>query len=329
MYDVFVSVVVPLRDAASSVEAIIDEIEKQLAALFRNYEIVLMDDASSDNTAGVIRELQKRVRNLQLYCLNRRGGLDVAIVAGLDHAIGDFVITMNPQADPVSLIPALWEKSLAGNEIVCGVRSDAGGNSMRARLNRAFFKAYAASTGYKIPPSSSDLRLLSRRVVGYMIQNNDRHLLLKVLPFFTTQKVGVVEYQVLKRPGGFPPRTTLELFFSASSILLASSARPLRLMTLLALGASTASLVFALYVVGVALFKNRVVEGWVSIALPMALMFFLISVILGLLSEYIYMLAQQAGNRPVYSIGSESTSNVLDMRGQLNVFDGRGENSAK
>jgi hypothetical protein len=56
---------------------------------------------------------------------------------------------------------------------------------------------------------------------------------------------------------------------------------------------------------------------------------FLISVILVLLSEYIYMLAQQAVNRPGYSIGRESTSNVLDMRGQLNVFDGRAEGSAK
>ena len=112
---------------------------------------------------------------------------------------------------------------------------------------------------------------------------------------------------------------------SGISILLSTSSLPLRLMTLLSLGASSLSLLFACYVVGVAVLKTHVVEGWVSLALPMAVMFFFVSTILGILSEYIYMLAQQSGNRPVYSITRESTSSVLEIQQKLNIIDGAGD----
>lgn len=319
IYDSLVSVIVPLRDAALMVEGLVSEIEGVIAVLFQHYEIVLVDDASEDDTVEVITRLQKRVRNIQLYCLNRRGGLEVAIIAGLDHSIGDFVVTLNPECDPPSMIPVLWERAQAGNEVVCGVRQNVSNGGLRWRLNRIFYRMYAASTGYRIPSDLSDLRFMSRRIVGYIAQNNDRHLLLKVLPFFPTRKVATVEYQPILRPGGFGRHSTLSLMFSALTILLATSVRPLRLLTLLSIIASAGSLLFAVYVVVVALFKQRVVEGWVSLALPMAIMFFLVSLVLGFLSEYIYMLAQQAGNRPVYSIGMESSSSVLEVKTQLNV----------
>ena len=79
------------------------------------------------------------------------------------------------------------------------------------------------------------------------------------------------------------------------------------------------------FVVAVALFKRRVVEGWISLALPMAVMFFLVSTILGMLSEYIFLLAQHSGNRPVYAIFRESTSSVLEIQRRLNVVEGGGD----
>jgi hypothetical protein len=78
-------------------------------------------------------------------------------------------------------------------------------------------------------------------------------------------------------------------------------------------------------VLGVALLKKQVVEGWISLALPMAVMFFFISTILGILSEYIYMLSQQSGNRPVYSIVKESTSSALEVQRKLNIVEGSGD----
>jgi hypothetical protein len=99
----------------------------------------------------------------------------------------------------------------------------------------------------------------------------------------------------------------------------------LRALTLLSMAASSLSLLFAFYVVGVALLKRHVVEGCVSLALPLAVMFFFLSTILGILSEYIYLLAQQSGNRPLHSIVKESTSSVLEIQRKLNVIDESGD----
>lgn len=327
IYDALLSVVVPLRDAAPMIENLVAEIEATIVGLFRHYEIVLVDDASDDETVDVVLKLQKRVSNIQLYCLNRRSGIEVAIIAGLDHSIGDYVVTLNPESDPPAMIPVMWKVAQDGIEVVCGVRAAAESRRLRTRLNRLFYRTYAASTGYKIPADISNLRFMSRRVVGYITQNNDRHLLLKVLPFFPTRRVATVEYQPGTSVGGFGRHSIWSQVFSALTILLATSVRPLRLLTLFSTIASIGSLLYAVYVVAVALFKSKVVEGWVSLALPMAIMFFIISLVLGLLSEYIFMLAQQSGNRPVYSIGMESTSSVLEVKRQLNVV--AGENRPK
>jgi len=324
-FDTFISIVMPVCDAAQHIEANIREVDRTVRGLFRHYEIVLVDDSSRDDTVRIVQELQKNVENIQLYCLNRRSGLDVAMVAALDNSIGDFVITLNSERDPISLIPQLWERAQQGAEVVCGVRADRFQRGVRSGVNRLFYRAFEATTGLRVPPGISDLRLYSRRVVTFITQNNDRHLLLKVLPFFASHSVATVEYTPVRRGGGFGDRTRSTDILTGITILLASSIRPLRLLTLMAMVASSLSLLFAVYVLAIALLKQHVVEGWVSLALPMAVMFFFICTILGILSEYIYMLSQQSGNRPVYSIVKESTSSALEIQRKLNVVEGSGD----
>jgi len=324
-FDTSVSIVVPLRDAAGYVESVVLEIDRVVRACFRHYEIVLVDDASTDDTVEIVERIQRKVGNTQLYCLNRRSGPDVAFVAGLDNSIGDFVITLNARTDPLDLIPVLWQKAQEGHEVVCGVRRDRLGGGLHSWITRTFFRMFEAATGLRIPVGISDLRLCSRRVVNYITQNNDRHMMLKVLPFFASHRVAIVEYAPLQCGRGLRDRSLPAAILTGATILFSSSIRPLRLLTVMALLASSLSLLFAIYVLAVALIKRHVVEGWISLALPMAVMFFFIFTILGILSEYIYLLAQQSGNRPVYSISRESASSVLDIRGKVNVVEGGGE----
>ena len=324
-FDTFVSVVVPLRNAAAHVEATLAEIDAVVGKVFRHCEIVLVDDGSRDQTVPIIQRIQKQMKNVQLYCLHPQYGFDIALIAGIDNSIGDYVITLNVETDPVAMIPQLWAKAQEGYELVCGVdaRQLREGN-YRSWLKRLYYRVLTAMTGLVIPPGTSGACLYSRRVVSYITQNRDRHLLLKILPFFISNRVATVEYSALRGSSGFGRRNAWGNITRGVTILLGSSIRPLRLLTLTAFLASSGSLLFAVYVVAVALFKRRVVEGWITLALPMAVMFFFVSLILGMLSEYIYILAQQSGNRPTYLVAHESLSSVLDIQQKLNVVEGSG-----
>jgi polyisoprenyl-phosphate glycosyltransferase len=322
--DAVVSIIVPVRDGQAFVSGVIQGIDHVVRGLFRHYEIVVVDDGSRDGTVEIIEKLQQTVANLQLYCLNTRSGLDVALTAGLDGSIGDFVITLNPETDSVDLIPSLWEKAEQGNEFVCGVWRVGARPRKHAIRRRLFRRVFEASTGLRIPPDATQFRLYSRRIVAYMIKSNDRHLMLGVLPFFNLHRAATFEYTPVNLGNSFHDDSLIGGLIRATSILLASSARPLRLLTVMALLASFLSLLFAGWVMGVAIFKHNVVEGWISLALPMAVIFFLMSTMLGVISEYLYMLAQHSGNRPVYSIVKESTSSIIHARAALNVVDNRG-----
>ena len=321
--DAVVSIVVPIRNAGAFVEDVIRGIDGVVRGLFGHYEIVVVDDASRDDTVEKIEDLQRSVANLQLYCLNAPSGLDVALTAGLDSSIGDFVITLNPETDSVALIPSLWEQAEQGNEFVCGVFADGARRRRHATRRRVFSRVFEAATGLQIPAGASQFRLYSRRIVAYMTKNNDRHLLIDVLPFFVSYRVATFEYAPIDLGHSFDEDSLIGGFVRAMTMLLASSARPLRLLTVMALLASFLSLLFAGWVLGVAMFKHNVVEGWISLALPMAVIFFLMSTMLGVISEYLYMLAQHSGNRPVYSIVKESTSSIIHARATLNVVDNR------
>ena len=322
--DAVVSIIVPVRDAGAFVGGVIRGIDRVVRGLFHHYEIVVVDDGSRDGTVEIVEELQRSVANLQLYCLNMPSGLEVALTAGLDSSIGDFVITLNPETDSVDLIPLLWEKAGQGHEFVCGVWRDKERPRKYALRRRIFSRVFAAATGLRIPAEASQFRLYSRRIVGGVTRSSDRHLMIDVLPFFNSHRVAAFEYAPVHLGNSFHEDSLINGFVRATTILLATSARPLRLLTVMALLASLLSLLFAGWVMGVAIFKHNVVEGWISLALPMAVIFFLMSTMLGVISEYLYMLAQHTGNRPVYSIVKESTSSIIHARSALNVVDNRG-----
>lgn len=324
-HDGCVSVIIPVQDAASWIEGVIEELDSTVHSLFRMYEIVLIDDASHDETAAIIRNLQQRVESLQLFCLNRTVGFDVATVAGLDNCIGDFVFVLNVETDPVNILPGLWAKAQEGYEVVAGVRQDRVRGGFRALLARLYYRLFDAATGVRIPRGVANPRVLSRRVVNYILQNNDRGTMLKVLPFFSSYRIGTVEYAAVNVGDSFGEQGLWNATLTGVTMILGCSSRPLRLFTSLALLSSGVSLSYCLYVIAVSIFNRHVVQGWLSLAFPLAILSFFISVLLGIVGEYVYMLVQRDGHRPTYLIVAESSSSILEVRQKLNVIEGSGE----
>jgi hypothetical protein len=257
--------------------------------------------------------------------LNPSAGFDVATIAGLDNCIGDFVFVLNVDTDPIHIISDLWNKLQQGNEVVTGVREDRASGRFRAWLARCYYRLYGHVTGIDIPLGISSPRLYSRKVVAYITRSNDRNVMLKVLPFFSSYRIGTVIYTAISQGDSFGERSTIGAILAGITILLGSSSRPLRLFTAMSLFSSALSLAYSAYVLAISIFKHNVVEGWVSIALPLAVISFFLSSLLGIVAEYVYMLVQQSVNRPAYSIVAESTSSVLEIQRKLNVVDTSGD----
>ena len=260
-----------------------------------------------------------------MYVLNRHYELEIAFVAGLDNSIGDYVITLNPQTDPVALIPEFFGHTMGGSEFVCGIMRDGHLKPAYNYVSRQFSKALRSTTAYRCQWARQDFRVYSCNVAGFINQNTDRHILLKILPFMATTQISTVAYDAVTPSGGRRKRRNLPIsILSGIPVLLASSATPLRLLTSMTLTVSMLSLAYVVYVVVVALLKHNIVEGWLSLALPMAVMFFFISTILGILAEYVFRLAQHSRNSPMYVFSGENLSTANDLQKKLNVIESSG-----
>lgn len=325
--DVLVSVVAPLCDAAPFVERFLRDLSGVLARTFKDFEIVLVDNVSKDDTVARVERLQRELRNVQLYCLQRRVDTEVAFVVGLEQAIGDLIITVDASGDPVARIPdliALYDEGRA--DVVYGLRGDRLHRSLRGGLynllSRLFYRGFRLLTHEALPEASSNFRLYSRRAVNSFLDNRDRYHLFSVLATFAGLPYLELPYERTPRPGA--PRTaTLGVgFLKATRILLLSSQQPLRVLALASLAGAVLNLLYSGYVVAVNIFKTRVAEGWTTLSLQNSMMFFLLFLILAALCEYTLRLFMQGQERPRYTIARESRSLVLSRKQELNVAYG-------
>ncbi len=250
--DLFVSVVVPVHNAETYIDPFLHEVSVVLSRHFKDHEIIIVDNCSRDGTVGLVEKLQREIHNIQLYCLARRIGIDGAFVVGLEHSIGDVIVTMDPAWDPPERILDLIECYYKGNEIVYGLRRDRArrgeGRGIYECFARGFYKLYRLLAREDIPAELSTFRLLSRRVVNTFMENRDRYSLFAVIAAFTGIPYAILEYDRIQRSGAQAEVDYIDAFSRAIDLLLLSSKRPLRIMTLGSLIGAMISFLYGIYV---------------------------------------------------------------------------------
>jgi glycosyltransferase involved in cell wall biosynthesis len=320
-----VSVVVPVHNASAYLQAFVQELSAVLAGHFQDYEIILVDNASSDDSVALVESLQKALQNLLLLRLARRVDNEVALSAGLDNCIGDFVITLDPACDPPELIPQMVQLARQGKEIIYAVAETQRRGALPGWLQHKFYDAFQGITHSTVPDNFSTYRLLTRRLLNFVLQNEDRHRLFKVIPALA----GFPHAELAYRPAGTRPATPLPLaLFKGLDIIFSISIKPLRLVTFTALVMAALNLLYTVYVLFIALFKENVAEGWITLSLQTSGMFFLLSLILAILAEYIFRMMESMQRRPLYQIAEESYSKVLTHQRRLNVVSSEPEAKA-
>jgi dolichol-phosphate mannosyltransferase len=300
--DCYVSVIAPLHNDADIVEAFVSELSEALRATYVNYEIVLVDDGSNDETAsrvGRLLDSHERVRSIRL---SRCFGQEIAISAGLDSVIGDFVVVMLPDGDPPRLVPEMVERARRGAELVFGIRKSRRNDPLFLRVGASAFYWYCNRLlGLDLPKNSTHFRVMSRRVVNALIQIKDRGRYLRTLSQHVGYRSEGFPYELEERRS--PPRRkgVLQAFDLAANIIVTNSRRPLRLVSSIALLLAAAN---AAYVVYVAASRAP------AIALQAGVGFAFVFLILAVLSEYLGKLVEESKGRPLYHVMEEKQGSM-------------------
>jgi dolichol-phosphate mannosyltransferase len=310
--DCFVSVVAPLGNDAEIVEEFVTETLAVLGAHYANYELTLVDDGSQDDTVERVKRLLPRERCIRLIRLSRRFGEEIAISAGLDSVIGDFVVVMLPDTDPPALIPRIVEQSRRGSGVVFGIRASRRGEPAILRAGAAFFYWFADRIlGLGLPRNSTHFRVLSRQAVNAVIQIKDRFRYLRTLSAYVGYDNQSFVYETISRRARPQRKSLWEAANLGISIIVSNTAQPLRLVSWLGLLISALDLLYIGYIVLVYLFKPHVAEGWTTESLQSAIMFFFVFVMLTAICEYLGRLLGESRDRPLYFVMAEHNSSVL------------------
>jgi dolichol-phosphate mannosyltransferase len=295
--DRYLSVIAPLSNDSDIVEPFVSELVAVLRNSFANFEVVLVDDGSSDDTVVRVVGLLGHYEPIRLIRLSRRFGQEIAIAAGLDSVIGDFVVVLLPDSDPPALVPQMVERALQGTEIVYGIRKNRKGEPLILRLGAGLFYWYCDRLLHlDLPKNSTHFRVMSRRVVNALIRIQERGRYLRTL----SQHIGYgsvgVSYELVHRRKVPRTKSLFEAVDLAVNIVVTNSLRPLRIMSWLAafLGAGNG-------IAGVGLF----LWGGDWVALQSGFSFAFLFSILAVLCEYIGRAVDEATGRPLYHVIEE------------------------
>ena len=309
------TVVVPCYNESEVLPLLEGRLRPVLDGLGEAYEVVMVDDGSSDGTGESLRKMAASWPQVRPLLLARNVGHQMALTAGLDHADGDYVVTMDADLqDPPELIPVMLERAVGeGVDVVYARRSDRSKDSRFKRLTAsAYYDLMRRSAGVDLPDNVGDFRLLSRRVVLALRMLPERHRVYRLLIPWLGFPSAVVEHRREARAAGttkYPLRKMVSLAWNGLSSFTTS---PLHLATTVGASAAILALLGAVFVI-VSFLLGRTVPGWASVSVAVMFLAAVQLICLGMLGAYVGRIYEEVQHRPLYRVDrEEDRAGVLD-----------------
>lgn len=307
------SVVIPVLNEQENIEPLLRRLAAVLDPLAPEYEILIVDDGSSDRTAAVAEESAQRDMRIRVLRLSRNFGHQAALFAGLEHARGRAVITMDGDLqhppETVRELVRLWRE---GGEIIQAIRRTPMDESAAKRIaSNAFYRVLTRLSRTRITPGAADFRLMSRDAVDAFLRCRERCRFNRGLVQWIGFDCREVVYDAAPRNAGRSKYSLRRMLHLAGDAVFSFSAWPLRLAGLAGVAVSGAATVYLVYVVVIAAFTQRAVAGWSSILATLLILGGLQLIVLWILGEYVGRLYEEAKQRPIYIIRNPERKDVV------------------
>jgi glycosyltransferase involved in cell wall biosynthesis len=299
-----ISIVVPVHNEASGIEAFFDQLLPVLIHLGTTWEVICVNDGSTDATLDLLLDFHRRIPAIKVISLSRNFGKDVALSAGFDFAGGAAVIPIDADLqDPPELIAQMIDKWREGFDIVFATRARRHGESWLKRTTaRYFYEIFDRITDIPIPRDTGDYRLIDRRVVNVLVQLPERTRFMKGLFAWVGFKQAAITFNRNPRHAGHTKWNYWRLWNFALDAITSFSSLPLKIWSYLGLAISLFAFLFAIFLAALKIIRGIDLPGYAS--LMVAVLFFggvqLIS--LGIIGEYLARMYSEVKGRPLYLV---------------------------
>jgi len=302
-----ISIICPCYNEAEVIDEFVRRLTCVLSENISEYELVCVNDGSTDGTLPKLLALQKGPLALRIIDLSRRFGKEAALAAGLDHVSSEAVIIIDADLqDPPELIPQLVASWQDGNKVVVARRVDRSSDTLMKRQSaRAFYRLHNWISDTAIPLDVGDFRLMDNEVVDVLCKLPERQRFMKGLFSWVGFDYAVVDYVREKRASGQTKFNWWRLWNLGLEGITSFSTAPLRIWTYVGLAISTVAFLYGGYIFARTIVFGIDVPGYASLLIAILFIGGVQLISLGVIGEYIGRIYMESKARPIYVVRRE------------------------
>lgn len=301
--DIDLSVVIPIYNEAENLNELIAQLKEVLEREKKDFEIIFVDDGT-DGSIDIIRDLNLKDSRIKLLKLSRNFGHQLSILAGIDHAKGKSVITMDADLQhPPELIPQMLDLMEKGYDVVYTLRQkNMEPGAGKSLLSKSFYWIFNKFTNVKLDVGSADYRLMNEKAVEAFRQMRELHRFNRgLISWMGFKHIGIPYVSPPRAKGKTKYNLRKKLRFALDGILSFSSF-PLRFACYFGLGISFLSAIYALWLIIIRISGETIILGWTQLIVTVIFFGGLQLFFIGIMGEYISRIFEEIKKRPLYII---------------------------
>ena len=298
------SIIAPIYNEIDNLPELVRRVKEVMDSSDESWELILVDDGSTDGSTGRIRELAHKDKTIRPVIFARNFGHQVAITAGWDYARGDAVIIIDADLqDPPETILELAKKWKEGYEVVYAVRAEREGESWFKKITAAmFYRIIYSITDVKIPVDTGDFRLMDRKVVDVLKQMKERHRFPRGMSAWVGFRQIGVTYKRSARVAGVTKYPFNKMLLLALNAITGFSYFPLQVATFFGFISAGISILAIPIVIYMRITGSGAFFGQATTLIAVLFLGGVQLISLGILGEYIGRLYDEAKGRPLYIV---------------------------
>ena len=298
-----ISLIVPAYNEEENLSVLVNRLRVVMEP-YDSYEILIIDDGSSDQTRHVLRQLSQQYPVVRFISFSRNFGHQMALRAGYQHARGEAVICLDADLQhPPELIPALIDKWREGYDVVYTVRQpDRTLSWFKRTTSKHFYRLLRTVSNLNLEDGAADFRLLDRKVVDTINQFKENDLFLRGAISWVGFRQCRMLYQPAARYAGRSKYSFQKMLKLAAMGITSFSTRPLYLSVLLGFGMSLFALLFGAEATYEYFFTNATVSGWTTLVVLSVLIGGVQFIMIGIIGVYLGKTFVEVKGRPAYII---------------------------